>query len=309
MRSSDRQLRSARDCRRTQSVPNVRANDRWHRRHGTRYIRSRENRPADRWSRKRQQRIEQARFLQAEYRRIGTQQRAKAAFAELNIGLSGRLFDAGNSGFRLLLSATFEHAQDVAGLRYLPPLNRFKIRKDAFGARFFGSRWWKRLQSLRCSVLTIALGKEWILEWNRAIVVKSRAPQHRAVRHHAGADALNFGSMTSGTSASLLRDPQIAGVDEFDVIPVFFEPLGISANRVGGAASILSKTRSRMSLTGDLLILRCPLRNTRRQRDLGIASVTVGATQAHRSSSVHGGAVHRAVAGHAATRFLLCLFD
>jgi len=73
-------------------------------------------------SRKRQQRIKQARFLQTENRGICPRQRAKAALAEFNVRLSRRFFKAGNSDFRLLFASTLKRPQHVPRLRNLPSL-------------------------------------------------------------------------------------------------------------------------------------------------------------------------------------------
>jgi hypothetical protein len=64
----------------------------------------------------RQQGIEEAGFLQTEEHRIGPQQRAEAALAQLHLRASRLLFPSRIANFPLLASASFEHAQHVARL-------------------------------------------------------------------------------------------------------------------------------------------------------------------------------------------------
>ena len=84
----------------------------------------------------RKQRIEQARFLQAEKNGIGAKQGAEAALAELVVGAAGFFFAIGIADFAFFLAAAFEYAQDVAGLRNFPALERSQFRDDAFRTRF-----------------------------------------------------------------------------------------------------------------------------------------------------------------------------
>ena len=84
----------------------------------------------------RQQRIEQARLLQAEEHGIGAQQRAQAAVAQLVIGQPG-IF-ASRFGLPIsarALAAALEDAQNIARLRNFPARQRIEIRQDALGAR------------------------------------------------------------------------------------------------------------------------------------------------------------------------------
>ena len=59
-----------------------------------------------------------------------------------------------------------------------------------------------------------------------------------------------------------------------------------------------------MRLPLDFSVLRRPERNARRKHNLRITSMAVGATQTHRSSSVHGHAVHWIMATNATSRSL-----
>jgi len=53
-----------------------------------------------------------------------------------------------------------------------------------------------------------------ILQIEAAIVIKSRAPKHRAVIHHAVIDVAN--DFAVAKTAGLLRDTQIPGIDKAD---------------------------------------------------------------------------------------------
>ena len=86
-------------------------------------------------------------------------------------------------------------------------------------------------QSLRIAVGAVALAEAWGLQRERTVVVERRAPQHGAVGHHAGLDFSDFGGVAAAGAAGLLRDAQVARVDEADVVPVFVEPLGVGARR------------------------------------------------------------------------------
>src|SRR6202041_383970 len=187
-----------------------------------------------------------------------------AALAEFHIRLSRLFVEAGNADLRFLFAASLKHAQHIAWLRYLPSLDRLDIRKHAFGARLLRSRPRKRFQSLRLSFRAIAFAKERVLQRNCTIVIKRRAPQHRAMRHHAGLNASHLQTMTTRSAASLPRHTKVAGIYKFDVIRVFFQPLRISANGMGRGSSAPRKTGTRMSLPRQFLISRRCFRNARR---------------------------------------------
>src|SRR5690349_21904096 len=91
------------------------------------------------------------------------------------------------SDFALLVPATFKDAQHVSRLRDLPSLEGIEIRQYPFFSGFF--RRWRGPgdHPLRRPVAPVALAKTRIFYWVCAVVVKGSTPQHRAVRHHAGA--------------------------------------------------------------------------------------------------------------------------
>jgi hypothetical protein len=126
------------------------------------------------------QRIEQARLLQSQEHRVGTQHRPKPARAELDFGQTGQIgFREGVAHFRLLPAPALEDAQDVARLRDFPPGQRRDERDDA-AILPFGRRW--RLeghQRLGRAVLVVAFPPPGVFVGVRAIVVERRSPQHR----------------------------------------------------------------------------------------------------------------------------------
>jgi hypothetical protein len=64
------------------------------------------------------------------------------------------------------------------------------------------------------AVCAISLAEPIILQIEAAIIIKSSAPQHRAMIHHAVIDVANDFSVAK--TAGLLRDTQIPGIDEAD---------------------------------------------------------------------------------------------
>src|SRR5271154_6407880 len=125
---------------------------------------------------KAEQRVKQAGLLQAEKDRVGTQLGAEAAIAELEIGVAGKLFGTGNARLRLLLTAALKNAEDIAGLRDLPALERVEIGQNAFGAGFFGGWRRKGAKTLGRAVRSVRLAEVRVLERKCAVVVKRRAP-------------------------------------------------------------------------------------------------------------------------------------
>src|SRR5213078_1884130 len=87
-------------------------------------------------------------------------------------------------------------------------------RQDAFESSLLRS--WRRnlSETLRPAVSAVALTKVRVLNWKAAVVVKRRAPKHRAVRHHAFADRVGLGAVAFRTAAGLGRYPQVAGIEE-----------------------------------------------------------------------------------------------
>ena len=141
---------------------------------------------------KRQQRIEQARLLQAEEHGIGAQLRAEAAIAQFASGRPGSSSRAGlpispfrrppRSNTRSTLPGC-ETSQRWSGSRN--GSTPFVRVSSAVGGGDVSSR---------CGVPSraVAFAEARVLLRDRAVVVERGAPQHRAVRHHAGADVLHL---------------------------------------------------------------------------------------------------------------------
>ena len=106
-----------------------------------------------------------------------------------------------------------------------------------------------------CAVRAIALAELRRLKWNRPIVVERRSPQHGAVRHHAGLNFTDFGGMTARRATGLFRNPQVAGIDEADVVPVFAQPVCIGSFGVRGRTCVLGIPWLRMRLALGLQVV------------------------------------------------------
>ena len=79
----------------------------------------------------RQDRIQQARLLQSEKHRIGSQLGAEAAIAQLHVGTARIFVRIGNADLGPLSPAPLEHAQNIAGLRNFPAAQRIEMRQHA----------------------------------------------------------------------------------------------------------------------------------------------------------------------------------
>ncbi len=127
------------------------------------------------------------------------------------------------------MTAAFEHAQNVAGLRSLPAEERIELWNHVFGESLFGSRLWRRLDRLRQSVAVVAFAEPRIFCGIAAVVVQRGAPQHSCVGHHAGGNSARFGSVAACSAAGFGSDAQVARVHELDVFSGFCKPLCESA--------------------------------------------------------------------------------
>jgi hypothetical protein len=81
--------------------------------------------------------IEKARFLQAKENGIGAKFGPEAAIAKFVVRLARIFFTIGIADFGFFLSAAFEHAENVAGLRDFPAIERVEFGDNAFGAGLF----------------------------------------------------------------------------------------------------------------------------------------------------------------------------
>jgi len=66
----------------------------------------------------------------------------------------------------------------------------------------------------------------WVLQWERTVVVQGGAPEHGAVRHHAGLNFSNFDRVTARHSAGLFCHSKIARIHKTNVVPVLAQPAG-----------------------------------------------------------------------------------
>src|SRR5438045_1718841 len=85
-----------------------------------------------------QDRIEQACFLQAEKNRIRAKFRAEAAVTELVVRLAGIFRATRIADFCFLVAAAFENAENIAGLRNFPTIQRIELGNYALRACLFG---------------------------------------------------------------------------------------------------------------------------------------------------------------------------
>ena len=127
-------------------------------------------------------------------------------------GLPGGSSTCRKSELQLLFAAFLEDAQDVSRLAQIETRQRIEERQNAVQLRVL--RRDRRVidQAQRRAVRAVGLAEAIVLQVEAAIVVERRAPQHRAVVHHAVIDVANDFAMAK--SAGLLRDAQIAGIDE-----------------------------------------------------------------------------------------------
>src|SRR5205814_6151606 len=69
---------------------------------------------------------------------------------------------------------------------------------------------------LRRAIRAIGLAEVGILNRKSAVVIKRRAPKHRAVRHHASARARRLTRVTVRAAASPGRHAQVTGIKKPD---------------------------------------------------------------------------------------------
>src|SRR5260370_3558078 len=159
---------------------------------------------------KRQDGVEQSRFLQAEENRIGAQLSAEAAVAELVVRFAGIFLSIGIANLRLFATAAFEQAKDVAGLRSFPAKERIEFGNHAFRASLLEGRLWRCLDRLRQAVAIVAFPEARVLDGIAAVVVERRTPQHSRVRHHARGNSARLRRVTASRSPSFWSDAQVA---------------------------------------------------------------------------------------------------
>src|SRR6185503_7662326 len=101
-------------------------------------------------------------------------------------------------------------------------------------------------QCLRLAVFAVALAEARVFQMETAVVVKRRAPEHRAMRHHAARYVARFDFMT--TAARLRGDAQIARVEEPHKLPTLEVPKLVRITRkLSLNVGFLFKLRSRIT--------------------------------------------------------------
>src|ERR1051325_2327198 len=145
---------------------------------------------------------------------IDAVQGPKSTLAQPPRGFAGRLVDDWDTQGKLLLAALLKDAQNVARLADDESRQRIDEREHAIRARLFRRRNVRIQYPQRFAVGPVSLSVAIILQRKRAIIVERRAPEHRAMTHHAVPCAGHFAGVTG--AARLLRHAQVTWVDELD---------------------------------------------------------------------------------------------
>ena len=127
-------------------------------------------------------------------------------------------------------------------------------------------------QPQRRAIRAVGLAEAVILQVNAAVVVERRAPEHRAVVHHAVIDVAN--DLAVAKAAGLLRHAQIAGIDEPDELGRLVVEPDARVRRIGGSFP-------------ELLLLGEDVRLLFRQAARRIAAVAIGAAEHHVRGLMH----------------------
>ncbi len=227
-------------------------------------------------------------LLQVEKHRVDAVERAQAAVGQPPRRMARLLLGIGNAQRKLLLAAFFENPQNVAGLAERKLRERVERRQDAMQPRVLGRDGRGIDQAQRRAVRPVGLAVAVIFEGHRAVVVERRAPEHRAVVHHAVPDMVH-GFLVAQT-ASLLRNAQVAGIDEAD------EFGGLVVQQDGGIAGI-GRTFPEDWIARKHMCLAL------REAGGGIAAVAIRAAQHDVRTRVHRVLVNALMAFQAAGAF------
>src|SRR5439155_2982854 len=141
------------------------------------------------------------------------------ALGQAALRFTGRFKRIRAAELKLFLAAALEDAQNVARLAQRKARQRIEERQDALLPRHFRRQRNRAFQTQRYAVQSVSLAETIILMRVTAVVVKRRAPEHRAVAHHAVADVAHDFTMTE--TACLVGDAQIAGVHELNELSRF----------------------------------------------------------------------------------------
>ena len=182
----------------------------------------------------RKQRIEQARFLQAEKDRVGAQQGAEAALAEFDVGACRILLRGSGCRFRPFFRPPRSNTRKTLPGCEISQRSSGSARGDAFHARFFGRGRRHRVRSLAAGLRQNSFRRN-----ARSSAGKRRcyrAPLPTACRRGSScwSSRADFRGVASRCAAGFRRNSQIAGVDEADVRVILVQPLGVQALGIGG---------------------------------------------------------------------------
>ena len=106
---------------------------------------------------------------------------------------------------QLFLAAFFEDAQNIARLAQVETRQRIEERQNAVDLRVFGVTGVWIDQAQWRAVRAVGLAEAIILEVERAVVVESRAPEHRAMIHHAVVDIAHDFAVAKAAGLSATR--------------------------------------------------------------------------------------------------------
>ncbi len=154
----------------------------------------------------------QPRFLNPEENRVGAIERAETALGEAAQWFARRFGHGGDAELQGLLAAFLEDAQRVARLAEIETRQRLEEREDAVHSRIFRRHRRVVIQPQRRARRAVSLAEDVILLVEPAVVIKRRAPEHRAMVHHAVLHVAHDLAVTQ--PARFLRHAQIARVHE-----------------------------------------------------------------------------------------------
>ena len=174
----------------------------------------------------------QPRFLQTEKDGIDAIQGAEAALGQAAERFAGRFVGGREAELQLFFAALFENAQDVSRLAQIETRERIKKRKDAVQLRVVGCDRRVIDQAERHAVGAVGLAEAIILQVEAAVIVERRAPEHRAVIHHAVIDVAD--DLVVAEAAGLFRHAQVARIHEADELGRLVIEPDVGVRRIRG---------------------------------------------------------------------------
>ena len=172
----------------------------------------------------------------------------------------------------MLFAALFEDAQDVSGIAQVEARERIEERQDAADPGVLRRDRCVIVEPERRAIGAVGLAEAVILQVEAAVIVERRAPEHRAVVHHAVIDVAD--DLVVAKAAGLFRHAQVAGIDEADELGRFVIEPDARVRRIGRGFP-------------ELLVVRQDVRLLFRQAARGIAAVAIGAAEHDVRGLVH----------------------